>query len=472
MESTAENENNFKSEVDVSKVGPTFYSCDRCTRRFTKAALEIHKRVCTEKENCACSACVKYLGNKKTITEIANGVNLVKNENATDENLVKKENVSNIPSFQRTEKKCKPSNNSKSIIFKSVHLQHNEKNCTRKIFCAACELHVSWQYFGVHALQHSIKSNDNKIICSQCSNAYQSPIVFLLHFYQHTLSAHQNECAQCHCESPNCFNLASLPSEEHSYAERTEKYCFICMKLFGDQKQMITHMRVHSQEEPFSCSECQGTFRLKNLLQRHLARHCGKRPHECTSCGKRFADLATLRNHIRIHTRETPYVCDVCNRGFTQVGNLKRHMTLHIKVKNDVSEEFSREKSGAIVVQKEERASDSVISLDSNNLSKYDLPNLNKRKISYEDLPSKKIKKDLQLHKCDICGKVYAWQHDLRIHYRTHTGEKPFKCELCDKQFSQSGAIRVHLKRHHPSSETSINPNLNLGNESKEPIFL
>nr|XP_039262768.1 zinc finger protein 76-like isoform X1 [Styela clava] len=57
-----------------------------------------------------------------------------------------------------------------------------------------------------------------------------------------------------------------------------------------------------------------------------------------------------------------------------------------------------------------------------------------------------------QQFKCDNegCGKYYTSSHHLRIHKRSHTGEKPYKCdwENCGKSFSTSYALRSHLRVH------------------------
>ena len=51
-------------------------------------------------------------------------------------------------------------------------------------------------------------------------------------------------------------------------------------------------------------------------------------------------------------------------------------------------------------------------------------------------------------NECLICHRVLSCKSALQMHYRTHTGERPFKCKICKRTFTTKGNLKTHMSVH------------------------
>ncbi|XP_075785102.1 uncharacterized protein LOC102461287 isoform X1 [Pelodiscus sinensis] len=216
--------------------------------------------------------------------------------------------------------------------------------------------------------------------------------------------------------------------------------CSDCEKSFRQSSHLVQHQRIHTGQKPYKCSECGKSFVLSYNLIDHQRIHTGERPYQCGQCGKSFIRSSHLFQHQRIHTGERPYQCTECGKSFNRNYTLVKHFRTHIGEQPFICSECGRSFSlGSFAQHVRTHTGEKPYSCtecgesfsSSSNLSQH-------RRIHTGEKP----------YSCSHCGKSFSQSSNLIKHRRIHTGERPYSCPECGKTFNQSSSLVQHQRIH------------------------
>ncbi|XP_019891367.2 zinc finger protein 79 [Musca domestica] len=194
---------------------------------------------------------------------------------------------------------------------------------------------------------------------------------------------------------------------------------------------------------PVPCEDCDRVFQNANLLKRHK-----KDTHlpdelkvQCPHCPAKFSRRHNMYTHMRTLHKIEPVIeqkanpkkernsvkCEHCQKSYCN----KYKLMDHIKRKHGPdSNQPKKEK----IKQPAKRFLCALCGFTCNSQ-----PNLD---VHYRRHTGERP------FKCDHCDRRFYRMYDVQMHNLSHTGERPFKCTVCEKAFRRSGKLKIHMRTH------------------------
>lgn len=278
-----------------------------------------------------------------------------------------------------------------------------------------------------------------------------------------------------------------MNTHEKIHTGAGEFKCDVCGRTFDVYRQLTEHMAVHRIDKPFTCKVCMKSYSRATVLSQHMKIHAEPNAYKCLVCGMGFASETLLKNHEPSHataeetaveesqvmpaqtlvamtTIQQPlFKCSVCGEIFKTETECKTHMHVHETVVPAIltssppqETEIEAKETMATVMEEEpyEAEDDDFIELEA---AKMDTVTDHKQFTC--DLCGKCFKDDAEMrlhgknhtcekYKCDICDKRFSILSNFNVHKRIHKRDKPFRCDVCGKSFRLAKSLTVHMVLH------------------------
>ncbi|XP_028037524.1 zinc finger protein 572-like [Bombyx mandarina] len=287
--------------------------------------------------------------------------------------------------------------------------------------------------------------------------------------------------------------------------------CFACGKQFTLSYYLRLHVRSHTDEKPYTCAECGQSFITASKLGRHNKRiHLAIR-YQCRICYKFFSQFDLLKRHFdKKHADDKlegePY-------DYNAILPYLKELEEELKEKSEKEKQLKTEETWPDQWQAGDKKPDTdTVETDMLNVNvqqaevktpldgvvspprtvvadvlygavKLENEDDNNDDVTADDVTADDLKDDSNSDEdyfpsntwatvspaqspqpasnrrasgkltCQICNKTISSVTYMKVHLRTHSGERPFKCYICDRGFITSSKMHRHVLTHNEENE-------------------
>uniref|UniRef100_A0AAY5EI69 Sal-like protein 1 n=1 Tax=Electrophorus electricus TaxID=8005 RepID=A0AAY5EI69_ELEEL len=254
---------------------------------------------------------------------------------------------------------------------------------------------------------------------------------------------------------PNVSVFDTKPSSDDPFFKHK---CRFCAKVFGSDSALQIHLRSHTGERPFKCNICGNRFSTKGNLKVHFQRHKEKYPHipmnpypvpeyldnVPTSSGIPYGMSLPPEKPVTTWLDSKPVLPTVPTTVGLQPGESNTSAAAMTQVTLSITDPTTPPSSAA---------HPSLPMLSDQFKAKFPFGGLldsmqTSETSKLQQLVENIDKKMTDPNQCVICHRVLSCQSALKMHYRIHTGERPFKCKICGRAFTTKGNLKTHFGVH------------------------
>ncbi|KAJ8042336.1 Sal-like protein 3 [Holothuria leucospilota] len=284
--------------------------------------------------------------------------------------------------------------------------------------------------------------------------------------------------------------------------------CHFCHKVFGSDSALQIHIRSHTGERPFKCNICGNRFSTKGNLKVHFQRHQAQYPNvemditpyppspplhdqplqpptidqipmpsiPSESSKVHAGDSALQGQEKEVANPQNSNVTGEINN------NEKLSSSLREVQANDTSSKTETSEDDVDVGGRPSSAPSKVLTSSfspienepptSNSVTETKITEYHNHGVPISSCSSSVLpvtvgdgvktsetsklqhlvesieQKITEPNQCVICHRVLSCKNALQLHYRIHTGERPFKCKICGRTFTTKGNLKTHYGVH------------------------